>query len=174
MAYDSNIYREVMTEYEQLRQREQSALASRREEVYAALPRVREIDSELKEIGYSLSLRVISEPDRAEEVLEELKRQVLSLNQEKAALLREHHYSDDVLQLHYECPLCRDTGYIENRQCSCLKPVSYTHLRACWDGVFHKKAKLRPPKTSRSRQTDCLHWFHRTGLRYSRCGTATP
>ncbi len=121
MAFDSNIYREVMNEYEQLRQREQAELDSRREEVYSALPRIRDIDSELREIGYSLSLKVISEPDRAEEVLEQLKRQVLSLNQEKAALLREHQYPDDVLKLHYECPQCRDTGYIENRQCICLK-----------------------------------------------------
>lgn len=45
-------------------------------------------------------------------------------SQERAALLSMHGYPADYLELTYDCPLCRDTGYINGTQkCACFKKL---------------------------------------------------
>lgn len=46
-------------------------------------------------------------------------------SQERAALLSMHGYPADYLELTYDCPLCRDTGYINGTQkCACFKKAA--------------------------------------------------
>ncbi len=46
---------------------------------------------------------------------------IAELSEERTALLQIHGYPPDYLELKYDCPFCKDTGYVENQKCSCLR-----------------------------------------------------
>ena len=48
-----------------------------------------------------------------------------AIDDARAALLSMHGYPADYLELTYDCPLCRDTGYINGTQkCACFKKAA--------------------------------------------------
>lgn len=53
--------------------------------------------------------------------LPELSSMISDLSEQKAALLIGAGYSPDYLEPVFECKDCKDTGYINNKQCHCLK-----------------------------------------------------
>ena len=55
------------------------------------------------------------------DTVEDLKKDVAALAQERRTLLRSNGFSDDYLEPHYFCPLCQDTGYVDGQKCSCFK-----------------------------------------------------
>ena len=64
MATRTQIYKEILREYDALRTEQAAKLRQRKEEIYRRLPRVREIDETLSMLGVQLSLIHISEPTR--------------------------------------------------------------------------------------------------------------
>ncbi len=81
-----------------------------RSAAYSSNPRLAEIDRELSGIG---SLLVLGNAEKFKELRE--KSQALAL--EKKVLLAEA----GVGELHYDCRLCSDTGYVNGKICSCVK-----------------------------------------------------
>ncbi|MCC8098381.1 MAG: ATP-binding protein, partial [Eubacterium sp.] len=89
------------------------------------VPRIQEIDGELLSLNVRLARLMgftadMQERKRAGEALRE---KTLSLINEKASLMAEKGYPEDYLENVYVCPLCRDTGFIENERCSCFKAL---------------------------------------------------
>ncbi len=52
---------------------------------------------------------------------EAIRKELTQLQQRKAILLTENNYPLDYLELQYECDLCKDTGYVNGKHCTCLK-----------------------------------------------------
>ena len=50
------------------------------------------------------------------------------LKEEKASLLKSHGFSPDYMEMHYRCPDCKDTGYINNVKCHCFKKAEINIL----------------------------------------------
>lgn len=84
-----------------------------RSAAYSSNPRLAEIDKELSGIG---SLLVLGNAEKFKELRE--KSQALAL--EKKVLLAEV----GIGELHYDCRLCNDTGYINGKICSCVKKLA--------------------------------------------------
>lgn len=44
--------------------------------------------------------------------------------------LEELGYEKEELEIDYVCPLCKDTGFVDGKECNCLKQLVYARLRA--------------------------------------------
>ncbi len=120
MAYDADLLYEIEMDYERTRQENAMDLENRKKAVFSKVPRLEEIDYEIKSLGLKLYKIALSGGD--------VKPQITSLREEqkkllkiKKALLTENGYSEDELSERYTCEKCRDTGSIENSPCQCFK-----------------------------------------------------
>ena len=66
--------------------------------------------------------------DGDDSALEELKSTIHDLKLQKDALLKSASIPDDYLTLSYDCPDCKDSGYIEGKKCHCFKQEMMTIL----------------------------------------------
>ena len=101
----------------------------RREEFFRKCPRAQEIERALA--GTSIAAaKAVLRGGRAEEQLQKLKEENLSLQAEYAALLK--GYGLRTLEPDYACPNCRDTGWVDGKMCACrralLQSESYRKL----------------------------------------------
>lgn len=121
MATRTQIYKEVLREYDALRTQKAAELRERRERLYTKLPRLEEIEQELALLGASTAKLVLLQPEARETALAELKEKQKALQAERAELMAKNCLSSSLLKLEYACETCKDTGYVENEQCACMK-----------------------------------------------------
>ena len=115
MGLSNSKYDALMRAYDMRRQDNAALSDERTREAYAALPGLSIIDDEIADAAMSafsdrLSGRRISLGDRLKE-----------LRDEKRSLLVGAGYPADYLDPIYDCSDCRDTGYIDNQKCHCLR-----------------------------------------------------
>ena len=121
MAYDGRIMRQALARFEEDKQRRAAEFARRRDRLYAAEPRLREIENQLRATMSRLiasALRRGADPVPAVKVLRD---ENLELQAERADLLREMGYPADYLEEKPACSLCGDTGYRDGQVCRCLR-----------------------------------------------------
>ena len=110
---------------DRLTERRNSAISTadfKREQVYASVPRLAEIDRELSIIGSSAA--VASLKGKSEVDMEQLAERSLALQEEYNEILDSIGLSADYLEPVFSCPKCSDTGYVERENktviCDCL------------------------------------------------------
>ncbi|MCI8342735.1 MAG: ATP-binding protein [Firmicutes bacterium] len=120
MATKSEIYKEILKQYDRLRTKKENELRKRRSEVYASLPRVEEIDREISMAGVGMAKNVLENPDNADFFQTELKTKLSALKNEKKEIMDSMGFDEDYLCLRHECDKCSDTGFIGGVRCSCF------------------------------------------------------
>ena len=120
MAFDAELLYELEAEYEELRQKNAMDLENRKRAVFIKVPRLEEVDSEIKSLGLKLYKIAISGGDVKPQI-DELRASQKKLLTVKKALLLENGYSEDELSLRYSCNICKDTGSIDAKPCVCFK-----------------------------------------------------
>ena len=123
MGYEAAVLRRATKQLAQRRQEREERQERQRREIYAQLPRVAEIDRELKGTIYQIiaaSLREGRDPAPSIKVIRDKN---LDLQAEKARLLTEHGWPADALDDRPACPKCGDTGWVGAAMCSCLKEL---------------------------------------------------
>lgn len=121
MSYDGKIMSRALAKYEQDKQHRTEVFEQRREALFDCVPRLREIDTELRGTMSKLiasALRYGTDPMPAIRVLRDNN---LELQRERAELLALHGYDADYLTEQPRCTLCGDSGYHESRVCRCLQ-----------------------------------------------------
>lgn len=121
MATKSELYRTALRQYEQIRTKKQHELQKNRNEIYAACPRLQEIEQEIALTGVHIARMVLQKPENMQLLLKKLKKTLSQLQKEKKGLLSELGFSEKALQLNFVCNDCKDTGYIDNVPCHCMK-----------------------------------------------------
>ncbi|MBR2061687.1 MAG: ATP-binding protein, partial [Anaerotignum sp.] len=121
MATRTQIYKEVLREYDALRTLKAAELRERREAIYMKLPRLEEIERELSLLGVSTAKLVLMQPESREVALAELQEKQNALKTERDELMAKNCLSPSLLKLEYACETCKDTGYVEDKQCACMK-----------------------------------------------------
>lgn len=118
---EENITR-ALRDLESLRSSAIEDARNREQALYSLFPRLREIDEELRSTAPSAIAYYLrsGERDKAR-LIAHFKSENEALRREKRAILLENGYPEDYLKVHYSCPLCQDTGYVENRRCRCLQ-----------------------------------------------------
>ena len=111
---------ELMDMYEKTRTEENRKLAKRREEIKNKYPEILELDTTIQKLCLNLSmaaLKGITDPNDLNNIRDE----ITDLRAKKYEMLVSLGYSPDYLNLHYNCPKCKDTGFIGIEKCSCFK-----------------------------------------------------
>ena len=90
----------------------------RREQVYARLPQVKQIDDEISSQAVRCARKLLDGDTKAKE---ELKHHIDDLKEQKEVLLSAYGFSPDYMEMRYFCPECQDTGYVNGKKCRCFK-----------------------------------------------------
>lgn len=118
---DSNPISLVMDSYEKEREKRTAESEARREEVYKRVPRIREIEEEMRTAGMEIAKRMLSGGSGARNRIRELKNKTDRLNQEKAYLLTDNNFEINYMEIWYNCSKCKDTGLLDSgERCPCF------------------------------------------------------
>lgn len=122
MAYDGKLLRRAQAKYEEDRSRHEEEMARRREAIFLRQPRLRDIDRELKATMAKIIRSALVRGTDPSGAIEVLRDENLSLQTERANLLRAMGLPEDALEEKPLCPLCEDRGYRKNGEvCRCLR-----------------------------------------------------
>jgi len=121
MALDGRVLARAKCALDEKRKIKEERYSSRIQKVYAAVPRVRELDAELRGtmaelVGFALGADAALR-------LEEIRDKNLKLQEERRNVLVGAGFPADYIDDDYMCQKCRDTGYAETIMCDCLKEL---------------------------------------------------
>ena len=89
-------------------------LDKRTEEIYQKIPEIKEIDDTIASESVKAGKSALTGDDS---LLSKLKDTINDLSEKKERLLLNNGYPADYLIEHYECPICKDKGFIGNEPC---------------------------------------------------------
>ena len=139
---NSRTMADIQLIYERKRDRDFKKLEMRQQEVYKKLPKVRDIDNEIRRTGISMAKSVLGRPEGSEELVIKAREKIEALKMEKAYVMTEGNIPADYLDPVFECSLCKDTGYLQDgSRCKCLKQelVNRAYKMSNVDRVLHKE-----------------------------------
>ena len=125
MALTNSQFNSILRGYEAAQNKNAQLHRERTEQVYAAIPEYEALEQEISRISVGCARRMLSGD---EDALSQLHEQLARLRERKKSLLKEHHFPDDYLEPVYDCPDCKDTGYVNNEKCHCFKQQIITLL----------------------------------------------
>ena len=120
MGYSTETYRVVK---DTLEKRRQAALAEsdrRRAEIHEKSDEIAEIDRALRKTGLAL-FRAACEGGKSSDAFIEVMAKNQALQEERGEILRSLGLPADYTEVHYTCPVCRDSGYTDIRMCDCMR-----------------------------------------------------
>ena len=107
--------------YEDIRRKNETIRNDRRKAVFESVPRIEEIESDLRRTSMDLSKAAFNGGRSGGISADALKQRIKDLEAEEAYLLTENGFPYDYLELQYDCKRCRDTGVLDNgERCSCF------------------------------------------------------
>ena len=89
----------------------------RRAEVYACIPRVKELEDQIASCAANCARRLL---DGDTEARQAMRTEMEQLRLQKAELLEAYGFAPDYMEMHYYCPDCQDTGYVDGKKCHCF------------------------------------------------------
>lgn len=150
MALTNSQYDQIMHVYEQRRLDNEYRLRERYRKAYALIPGLEELDRSVASLSVQKACRLLSGDDSA---LDSLRGELHTLIHKKQQLLTSNGLPADYLELHYTCPDCQDTGYIEDRQCHCLKKAVI--------GLLYEQSNLQNILNKENFSTFSLEYYSR-------------
>ena len=118
MGFNRNNYIRIKEEYNGKYRRAEEEAKLRRHEVELSVAGVAEINKQLSLTGIEI-MEAAMKNDMA--AIETIKAKNLDLMAKRAELLVSAGYPFDYTEIKYECPLCGDTGAIDNKMCVCMR-----------------------------------------------------
>jgi len=120
VALQNAQYDQIMRDYNRRQLHNKHILDAHTEEAYQRIPRLSEIDSQITSLSMRKARSLLGGPPEDWNLAEA----IAALSEERTALLSRYGYPEDYLQMHYDCPQCKDTGYINGEKCNCFKKAS--------------------------------------------------
>lgn len=136
MAYSQEVYRRALDVLDRRKEKANYEAQERFDEISEKLPELEVIKRKLAQVGLNISKIFLYSGDKQAE-MEKLMKESLALQEERKAILKKNGYAEDALTIKYHCPVCSDTGYVNNRKCKC-------HREILKDIEREKLAKIAP------------------------------
>jgi len=122
MAYDAEIVRRARQRLESAKADKESENRQKLQAVYERLPRVRQIDQELRKSMVLATQAVFAGSEGAQAAMEEVKKANLALQAERKKLIEEA-FGVNYLDESPICDRCGGLGYVGTQMCSCLQAL---------------------------------------------------
>ena len=120
MAFDKNIASSVAEFFGAKRQAREELIGKRRSELYGKIPELKALDDEIARVSFKTFLKVADGFD-AEKAAVSIKEEVDNLTAKRDAFLVGAGYDKNYLNPPYDCPLCKDEGFLDNSYCRCFR-----------------------------------------------------
>ena len=120
MGYNNSVYKKIYDEYSQKYLVARERADARARELRIKIPELAKIDKELSLVGLEIFSASISGGDYQAKIAK-IKEKNLELQEKRAELLLANGYPADYSDVKYECEKCGDTGFVDNKMCSCMK-----------------------------------------------------
>ncbi|QFJ55044.1 ATP-binding protein [Pseudobutyrivibrio xylanivorans] len=123
MALSNEQYDALMRQYNHKQARNNQIVAYRTDEVYSAIPTLSELDAEVSKVSVS-SITAIFNGENIESAAAASRRRLSELKDRRIKLMEAAGFPADYLEPPYDCPDCKDTGYINGKRCHCFKQAA--------------------------------------------------
>lgn len=120
MGYNQENFRRIRAEYETKAMKAEEAADERREELYRVIPGLRDLDRTLSGFGLRLMKQAMEGGD-TQAGIASLQAENERIQAARRDLLARYGYPADYCSPRYECPKCRDSGYVGIRMCTCMR-----------------------------------------------------
>lgn len=87
-------------------------------EVYKKIPSMESLDKNIRELGY-----IIIQDGLKGDDTEKKENDLKQLRMEKARILEANGFEKDYMEIRYHHPICKDTGFVGTKMCSCRKQL---------------------------------------------------
>ena len=127
-----------MRVYEQKQTRNRHLREERLNFVYSNVKGYRLLDESIATISVSQGKKMLNGDPNA---LSDLREQLHRLSRDKKELLRRAGLPDDYLEPLYDCPDCRDTGYIDGKKSHCFRQaeIALLYQQSNLKGILEKE-----------------------------------
>lgn len=122
MAYSSDVVRRARRELESRKADHESRQQARQQEIYAKLPRVEEIDRQLRTSMVQAAQAAFVKGEDGQAALAQVRQANMALQAERKDLIAAA-FSPEYVEETPLCPLCGGTGYIGATMCRCLEEL---------------------------------------------------
>ena len=119
MAYSAEVVKRARERLAQAREDRESENRQHLAEAYARVPRIREIDMQLRRTMAQAAQAAFLQGSDGRELLEQARQENLSLQREREELVRQY-FEEGYLDDSPICRLCGGTGYVGSTMCECL------------------------------------------------------
>ena len=125
---DKSLLNQILHEYELKRKKAYQEADERKRELIRVNPKLAELEKQISSNSIKVSKEILSSDDKTA-LINDLKKQNAKLIKEKNNFIKELTQTNNYLYPHFECKLCKDTGYVMrdgiSTFCSCLKQRLY-------------------------------------------------
>lgn len=118
MALKNDQYNKILRKYDERRLENKYELDKRIQKAYEAIPKLKELEEKFISLSAQLGRQAILGNT---DISNEIKKEAEYLKKMQRQLLIENGYPPDYLTMQYKCSKCKDTGFIDNEKCNCLK-----------------------------------------------------
>ena len=119
MPYSAEVVKRARERLAQAREDRESENRQHLAEAYARVPRIREIDMQLRRTMAQAAQAAFLQGSDGRELLEQARQENLSLQREREELVRQY-FEEGYLDDSPICRLCGGTGYVGSTMCECL------------------------------------------------------
>lgn len=117
MSLTNSQFDAIQREYNAIQAKNRRIMDERKEEVYSCCPAYAEAANAVSTISVEYGRRLLAdEPGAAESYREAL----AEISAKKEQLLTSAGFPADYLEPLYDCPDCKDTGYVDSKRCHCF------------------------------------------------------
>lgn len=114
-----------MRQYEERQTRNRHLREERLRHIYKSIDGYQALDESVASVSVAQGKKMLAGDQTA---LSQLKEKLRSLAQDRVRLLVSNGYPEDFLQPVYDCPDCKDTGYIQGQKCHCFRQAEISLL----------------------------------------------
>ena len=125
MSLTNTQYDQILHQYEVKQAKSRHEAEQKLAYVYAHIPGYRELADSVASVSVAQGKKLLAGD---EDALEDLKDSLAELSGCKAKLLKDYGLPEDYLEPVYECPDCKDTGYVDGGKCHCFRQSMITLL----------------------------------------------
>ncbi len=120
MAYDKNIAATVAEAFAKKKQAREELIEKRKLEAYRVLPTLKALEDEIASVSFKMFLKVADGYDATKAAVS-IKEEVTALTEKRDKLMKDAGFTNDYLNPPYDCPLCKDEGFLDSGYCNCFR-----------------------------------------------------
>lgn len=114
--------KDILKEYNLKKQKAEDESRKYKKEIFAKIPELTKLQEKLAIVSIrSLKNNMVKDQMSREIETQNLEIKINEINEKIEKVLKSNGYTLDMFEPKYECKQCKDAGYVNGKQCTCLK-----------------------------------------------------